>query len=226
MKTFKHKKTGEIATYKDGILKSSGFSVEIGVEPSSNFWEEFVEKDYEILSFIDISKLIKKEDGLFYRENTQNKGVREDQISHFRINSVLRKSDNCVFTIGDKITGKSQYNCTINSIELNPNCPQIMFNRLDEGIDLINAKHIKKPIFKTNDGVDIFEGDRVYSVTPSFCIGYSSSLKYKPIQPCFSTKEKAKEFILMNKPCLSINDINAYCNLSLFTLKELVKSKL
>lgn len=51
MKTYKHKKTGEIATYKDGILKSSGFSVEIGVEPSSNFWEEIVEKDYEILSY-------------------------------------------------------------------------------------------------------------------------------------------------------------------------------
>jgi hypothetical protein len=43
MKTFKHKKTGEIATYKDNVLTSSGFSVEIGVEPSSEFWEEIVE---------------------------------------------------------------------------------------------------------------------------------------------------------------------------------------
>ena len=43
-KKFKHKKTGEIATYQDGVLKSSGFCVEIGVEPSSKFWEEIIEK--------------------------------------------------------------------------------------------------------------------------------------------------------------------------------------
>ena len=53
-KKFKHKKTGEIATYQDGVLKSSGFCVEIGVEPSKEFWEEVVEKDYEILSFKNI----------------------------------------------------------------------------------------------------------------------------------------------------------------------------
>ena len=35
MKKFKHRFTEEIATYKDGVLKSSGFCVEIGVEPSS-----------------------------------------------------------------------------------------------------------------------------------------------------------------------------------------------
>ena len=53
MKKFKHRKTGEIATYKDGILKSSGFAIEIGVEPSKEFWELIVEKDYEILSLIE-----------------------------------------------------------------------------------------------------------------------------------------------------------------------------
>ena len=40
MKTFKNKKTGEIATYKDGVLKSNGFCVEIGVDPSTAIWEE------------------------------------------------------------------------------------------------------------------------------------------------------------------------------------------
>ncbi len=44
MKKFKHLKTGEIAIYQDGVLKSSGFCVEIGVEPSSEFWEEIIEK--------------------------------------------------------------------------------------------------------------------------------------------------------------------------------------
>lgn len=101
---------------------------------------------------------------------------------------------------------------------------------------LSGASKFKKPLFKTFDGVDIFEGDRVYSVTPGFCIGYSGSLKYKPIQPCFSTKEKAEEFIVMHKPCLSIQEIknNERKNGNLAfsgsqvekRLKELVKNKL
>ena len=60
MKTFKHKKTGEIATYKDGVLTSSGFSVEIGVEPSSEFWDEITKKDYEILNSAEDYVLINK----------------------------------------------------------------------------------------------------------------------------------------------------------------------
>jgi hypothetical protein len=48
-KTFRHKTTNEVATYKDGVLKSSGFAVEIGVEPSSQFWED-ITQDLENLS--------------------------------------------------------------------------------------------------------------------------------------------------------------------------------
>jgi hypothetical protein len=48
-RTFKHKKTGEVAYYKDGVFKQGRFCVEIGVEPSSEFWEEVISKDYEIL---------------------------------------------------------------------------------------------------------------------------------------------------------------------------------
>jgi len=43
MKTFKHKRTGEIATYKDGVFKQGNCCVEIGTEPSSEFWEEVIE---------------------------------------------------------------------------------------------------------------------------------------------------------------------------------------
>ena len=39
-KVFKHRKTGEIAYYKDGILKSGDCCIEIGVEPSSDIWEK------------------------------------------------------------------------------------------------------------------------------------------------------------------------------------------
>lgn len=39
-KTFKHKTNGTIATYKDGVFKQGNCCVEIGCEPSSEFWEE------------------------------------------------------------------------------------------------------------------------------------------------------------------------------------------
>ena len=45
-KVYKHKNTGEIITYKDGIIKSGNCSIETGVEPSSEFWTELT---YEIV---------------------------------------------------------------------------------------------------------------------------------------------------------------------------------
>lgn len=40
---FKHRKTGEIAYYKDGVFKQGRFAVEIGYEPSKEYWEEIIE---------------------------------------------------------------------------------------------------------------------------------------------------------------------------------------
>ena len=39
-KVFKHRKSGELAYYKDGIIKVGNCSIETGVEPSSEFWDE------------------------------------------------------------------------------------------------------------------------------------------------------------------------------------------
>jgi len=71
-----------------------------------------------------------------------------------------------------------------------------------------------KPLFTTEDGVDIFEGDKVYGVE------VINNFKLLIVENCImktthnpkhciylSTKEKAEEYILMNNPCLSINDV-------------------
>ena len=58
-KQFKHKKTGEIISYKEGIIKSGSFVLEIGCEPSTEYWEEITEK----------SVLFITEDGVDIREN-------------------------------------------------------------------------------------------------------------------------------------------------------------
>ena len=108
-KVFKHRKSGELAYYKDGVFKQNGCSVEIGVEPSSEFWEE-----------------------------------------------------------------------------------------------------IRQPILTTEDNVDIFEGDEVTWM-------YRDELKIAGTRKAdkdmyvdlkyFSTRDKAKEHILLNKPLLSLNDL-------------------
>jgi len=39
-KRFKHRKTKEIVIYKDGVWKQDRTCVDIGHEPSNEFWEE------------------------------------------------------------------------------------------------------------------------------------------------------------------------------------------
>lgn len=72
-------------------------------------------------------------------------------------------------------------------------------------------KSLRKPLFTTEDGVDIFEGDSYWYVTTNFFIdfmgralkgsGEQTTIKY------FSTKEKAKKYLDLNKPIYSKKDI-------------------
>lgn len=97
-----------------------------------------------------------------------------------------------------------------------------------------------KKLFTTEDGVDIFEGDEFFRVwntngelkRDSYrCFAdnkYSAKMMIKTC-PHFSTKEKAEEYILVNKPCLSIKDIKEAMKKGLSVegyLIKLVKSRL
>ena len=77
------------------------------------------------------------------------------------------------------------------------------------------VEKVKQPLLTTEDGVDIYEGDVFYSTRKN---GLGSILKYTghPLENAskknedfvdFSTKEKAEEYILMNKPVLSLSDV-------------------
>lgn len=214
-----------IANYK--IDKS--FNVIKICSPIENQQEK---KEYEILSFINKEGKILKRTEYLHDQLKQHfydgigtsltlNTILTTYSKVYHIHSVRRLSDDVVFTIGDKIKGKSNCICKIDSIELNPNYPQIMFNRLDEGIDLIKATKLK-PLFKTEDGVDIYTNDKYYFVVISdlqildpytvkeHIADWDNTGKY--VKPPlggkqFSTKEKAENFILKNKPCLSYNDI-------------------
>lgn len=166
----------------------------------------------------------------------------EDIINNpnFGIHSIKRLSDGVIFTVGDRIDGSTYTNRTILSFNLHENTISIGQSK---GITSLEcAKHSKKqPLFKTEDGVDIFEGDIYYIVNTSYTV-YHMRAQRKHIQSypgakLFSTAEAANEYRLLHKPCLSIKDIQptvglcnntTYVDLNLLTkkLKELVKSKI
>ncbi len=199
------------------------------VENYPEFWQPVVEKDYEILSlarFCSIKPTIT--DVSDYGDGYIEALLKCDNA---RIHSVKR-NDGEIFTIGDKIFPNNKiykfelkndilkiWHCDISfstPIIEGPsgqpgNCSWI------EGID--NIKKFKQPLFTTEDGVDIYEGDTFYyvkftqynmTVGKPFEIvkGNHPTFKYEPqYEKYFSTKEKAEEYILLNKPVLSLNDI-------------------
>jgi hypothetical protein len=235
-KEFKHKKTGEIATYQDGVLKSSGFCVEIGVEPSSEFWEEVVEKNYEILSFkankdiLSIPKhtiLTKECSGDFVNYNACDVTIRATENNLLKNNdwdiySVKRLSDSEIFTIGDTVqlisANWKDTNCKISKIiVVNNNVVFTIKQNLAEytyyhGIHDWRKAKPKPILFTTEDGVDIFKGDEIHFVDCYFkyqgkYIASENTLKLFPNRRIFSTKEAAENYIICNKPCLSFNDV-------------------
>lgn len=229
MKTFKHRKTGEIAIYKDGVLKSSGFAVEIGIEPSNEFWEEVQQpKEYEILSFR--SNNYKKYDVYSHSivEKCGNKfknilcSYSEEELlkggEHCHIYSIKRLSDGEIFTIGDNVVNVAKETITkIKSFSTEP-C-SCTLGRLcvfyeDGSFDYFYDVQKSKPVlFTTEDGVDIFENNTsIFHVDKALNIKFIKHKDFKVISQnvkYFSTKEKAEEYVILNKPCLSIKDIQS-----------------
>lgn len=161
------------------------------IENQPEFWQEVIEKDYEILSFS--SNLVWNGNLAVLTENgrySPNPGVPSwtlDEIlnkgisvksGHIQIHSVKRLSDGEIFTIGDRaktITSKGKH--TVTQLNIRQKCTgrdgKGGYNY--DGIDRIwigweddcggnwleSTEKLKQPIFLTHDGRDIFEGDRV-----------------------------------------------------------------
>lgn len=189
------------------------------------------ELDYEILSFVVNNNrtntkgniYTKKENGNFEVVLTPNSNqpIGDYSIDQFldsdcyNIHSVKRLSDGEVFTVGDKVTHKngvckgnikSFYTTSKNEIALHIE---------NANIFLENWVKLKQPLFTTEDGVDIFEDTNfiwiaINNENYSWKINeVNSSTKFYfgNVHKLFSTKEAAEEYIIMNKPCLAINDL-------------------
>ena len=187
-----------------------------------------IKKDYKILSlarFCSIKPTIT--DVSDYGDEFIEAMLKCDNA---RIYSVKRLSDGEIFTIGDIIDTKvdDKYKQEILEINLRINYNLLkdkLIFKTKAGYVVINiAVKNKQPLFTTEDGVDIFEGDNIYWVNINTfekinCNKYNDDLgeisiksllskKYECKAIAFSTKEKAEEYILMNKSVLSLNDIN------------------
>jgi hypothetical protein len=223
------------------------------IENYPEFWEEIIEKDYEILSFKNIltGMILKKDsqlkDTFCFMDGISPFFKLEELLSTIRvhIHSVKRLNDNEIFTVGDTISGDSYKEREIIKFLIKNDklvVEQIGGWGTRTGVSQLDCiKHAPKPVlFKTEDGVDVFEGMEVFVVHPTTLntiIGLNT-IEYSSYKGWlfFSTKDKMEEYVLMNKPCLSIKDIcpvigrcnyTTYIDLNKLTekLKELVKTK-
>lgn len=249
-KVYKHKNTGEIITYKNGVIKSANCSIETGVEPSKQFWEEIV---FEILSFRANTGLlrIKDSNGIFQANgDVERKNTTEQHLLNeggWDIYSVKRLSDGEVFSIDDKINFRGLYGNnsghkydTIKGFELKQDGSLgVRYHNGLVGIEKIQK--YKEALFTTEDGVELFGGERVFSVSDilitAVLLNFSVEDFKNTKDKIFAKKEKAEEYILMNKPCLSLNDLlsvwgdkkdlNVYKDSPMFQkFKNLAKTKL
>lgn len=234
MRTFRLKKIypgsptlGQIYTTDNvGNCKCAVTGKDINIAVYSEFWEELIEKKYEILtlntnSYFGITKSSLDIDAF---ENGRCKD------KNYTINSIKRLSDGEIFTIGDKI--KDGFLTDI--IKNDNNDIWLYHNGSLTNVKLEDAI-ISKVLFTTEDGVEIFKGDycshvNIKELTLRARTRYNTGESYSPkTTKYFSTEEKAEEYILMNKPCLSINDVKSvYHNQGMLgeLLKKLVKQKL
>lgn len=157
------------------------------------------------------------------------------------IHSVKRLSDGEVFTIGDAIKERTTQTAYIIRFEITA---YTLVAIIDSGsmrvMDSWRKVVTKTPLFKTEDGVDIYEGDKITIVnTKDFRISNTDIPENHIRGHCrvwdgsdgylqFSSKQAAEEYIILNKPCLSLMDLKkaGYISASQrFSLKQLVKSK-
>ena len=171
------------------------------IEYHSEFWEKVVEKDYEILC------IKHKKNKCFYRDSIDLRN-----LNLYDIHSVKRLSDGKVFNIGDNaITALNNYG-TITAFEIYCNRMYIRTNGSSKGTFSCNIKDliVSELLFKTEDGVDIFEGDECWAIDKTD-LDHLGKVDFRNNNPYdyalyFSNEKKAQKYIKENKPLFVTED--------------------
>jgi len=182
------------------------------------YWEEVVEKEYEILSIIfESSNRIDtlRENGLYAistGSNKQETGKYSIDCYYlgWEIHSVKRLSDGEVFTIGDEIIDEDLGVCSIRGFKIINNKMHIIYLDYDYPLEK-TIKH-KQKLFTTEDGVDIYEGNKYWCINIKDFNYWASICKSKTQlhkdYRAFSTEKAAENYIKCHKPVLSYNDVS------------------
>jgi hypothetical protein len=109
-----------------------------------------------------------------------------------------------VFTVGDETNHGRILSFEIINNDMYVNCTRGKFN-------LREIEKTKQPLFTTKDGKDIYEGDKFYGVWKSdFRITEATAYNMRFWDENalrFSTEQAAKDWIVNNKPIISLNDV-------------------
>lgn len=176
-----------------------------------------IKKDYEILSIIDSNRQIyySKYSTIkdrFARNINTYPIIFDNNINVIKeIHSVKRLSDGEIFTIGD-ILEKGAVIDKFYFEDFGEGDELVFWNNKAGGGNFIkNINKIKKPLFITEDGIEIFKESDCWVVTPQHYRLFKWSRTNKTIidgEKYFSTKKVAEDYIILNKPCLSIKNID------------------
>lgn len=131
------------------------------------------------------------------------------------IYSVKRLSDGEIFTVGDDY-GSSKIEGFKIDTEFNGGLCAIS-HKGSALSSLYSLEKVKQPLFTTEDGKPVYLDQRIWWVRKSdfeldFHDFYKGESHYPDRFLYFSTKEAAEDYILMNKPVHSVNDIMKLCD--------------
>lgn len=200
------------------------------VELYPDHWAEIIEKTFEIVSFLNNENkgiYTKLEYERYYFEESGRD--LEFCNKYYTIHSIKRLSDGEIFTIGDKVcwdwTENNSKYFTIVALRLSFKLDEVVLefekSNVFEGLfndKKFNFRHYKKALFTTEDGVEVFKGDKVYYVETGeedsfnfqvceYTVKVTGRFTSDETLHTFSTKEAAEEYIKMNKPEFSRNQI-------------------
>lgn len=189
---------------------------------SPEFWEEV--KDYEILQ-------------LSYKGDSENVAPflshsleieayeRGNGRDNWSIHSAKRLSDGEVFSVGDEVKKDVWYTGEITQLKLEDGKLNVV---VDDSwyVSIDKVEKIELPLFTTEDGYEIFEGDEWYMVEGNYtflCKDDPDDLELikDGYHLPFKKKENAKQWIEDNKPKYSKKDIeNANNKIGMYDMSK------
>lgn len=129
------------------------------------------------------------------------------------IHSVRRLSDNTVWTVGELHSGVSYPERTISSFSIeNGECLVGQSGGTTRLSSLTKLPISKEPFFYEHNDNPIFEGEVCWWVGSEFEVletMVENNIRPNPAVKFFSTKEKAEEYVQLNKKEFSLKDIEA-----------------